>query len=431
MKLWDKGYTINNLVQRYTVGKDRELDLYLARYDVQASKAHAAMLGEVGLLSEKEVKQLSDALDEVMQDIDAGHFEIETEYEDVHSKLEAVLTQKVGEAGKKIHSARSRNDQVLVALHLFCKAELKELKTLIHDLFTTLMELADKHQSVAMPGYTHLQVAMPSSFGLWFSAIAETLIDDVVQLNASYQIADQNPLGSAAGYGSSFPINRASTTEALDFAWMKYNAIACQYNRGRLEKSMAFTLSSIGGTLNKLANDMCLFVNQNFGFVGFPKELCTGSSIMPHKQNPDVWELMRAHCNKAQQLPSEIALLTTNLATGYHRDFQLLKETLLPAILQMKENLKAATFMLQHVEVNTKILDNDIYQYMYSVEAVNAQVLNGASFRDAYKNLGQEIAAGHFQPNKQVHHTHQGSVGNLCLQEIQEKWTAVTAISKA
>ncbi|MGB0166796.1 MAG: argininosuccinate lyase, partial [Luteibaculum sp.] len=403
MKLWDKGYNIDNFVSKYTVGKDRELDMYLAKYDVQASKAHAQILASIDLLSVEELAALEAALDLIAQEIERGIFEIEDQFEDVHSKLEALLTEKVGEAGKKIHSARSRNDQVLVALHLFCKSELKELLGLISNLFETLLSLADQHKSVLMPGYTHLQVAMPSSFGLWFSAFAETLIDDVIQLRASYQIADQNPLGSAAGYGSSFPIDRDYTTKALDFAWMKYNAIACQYNRGRLEKSMAFTLSSVAGTLNKMASDMCLFVNQNFGFVSFPKELCTGSSIMPHKQNPDVWELMRAHCNKAQQLPVEVAMLTTNLATGYHRDFQLLKEIILPAVFQMKENLVAADFMLQHIQVNTNILENqELYQYMFSVESINAMVLNGESFRDAYKKLGEEIASGTFKAKHQI-----------------------------
>jgi len=422
MKLWDKGYTVDNIVEKFTVGKDRVLDLKLAKYDVQGNIAHAKMLKEIGILTTKELEQILHVLEELLIKIEKGDFTIEDQFEDVHSKIEHVLTEKIGEAGKKIHTARSRNDQVLVDLHLYCKDEITQIKSLIKKLFDTLLQLSEQHQSVLMPGYTHMQVAMPSSFGLWFSAYAESLIDDIIMLNAAHEIADQNPLGSAAGYGTSFPIDRSMTTELLGFKTMKYNVVAAQMSRGKLEKSVAFALASVAGTLAKLNSDVCLYMSQNFNFIGFPKELTTGSSIMPHKQNPDVFELVRAKCNKIQNLPAEIMAITNNLTSGYHRDFQLLKENLIDGIDTLKDCLEVTDFMLQHIEVKTDILDNPIYDYLYSVEAVNGLVMEGMSFRDAYKKLGEEILAGEFKPDKAVNHTHEGSIGNLCLKKIRGKF---------
>lgn len=421
MKLWDKGYTINNVVDRFTVGKDRELDLKLAKYDVIGNRAHAQMLKHIGLLNEQELSDIEGALDELLLEIEAGDFVIEADFEDIHSKVEYELVKRIGEAGKKIHTARSRNDQVLVDLHLFAKAEIEDLKRLSKQLFDTLIGLSKKHQAVLLPGYTHMQVAMPSSFGLWFGAYAECLIDDIVFLNAAAKIADQNPLGSAAGYGSSFPINRQLTTDLLGFETMKYNVVAAQMSRGKLEKSMAFAMASLAGTLSKFASDVCLYINQNFGFIAFPKELTTGSSIMPHKKNPDVFELIRAKCNKIQNLPNEIILLTNNLTSGYHRDFQLLKESLMEALDTMKDCLEVCDFMLHHIQVNSGIMDKPIYDYLYTVESVNKMVLSGMTFRDAYKQLGQQIEAGEYVPDKEVQHSHEGSIGNLCLEEIVQK----------
>lgn len=421
MKLWDKGYTINNLVDSYTVGKDRILDLKLAIYDLKGNQAHAEMLHQIGILNAQEYKDIQKGLSEIEQDIEQGRFQIEEQFEDVHSKIEYDLVQKIGEAGKKIHTSRSRNDQILVDLHLYLKSELKSIEDLIHQLFETLMQLADQHSEVLMPGYTHMQVAMPSSYGMWFSAYAESLIDDLILIKAAYKVADQNPLGSAAGYGSSFPINRTLTTELLGFENLKYNSVAAQMSRGKLEKTTGFALAGLAGTLSKFAADVCLYMSQNFGFIGFPKELTTGSSIMPHKQNPDVFELLRAHSNKIQNLPVEVAFITNNLTSGYHRDFQLLKESLLTAIDQSKDNLEVCNFMLQHIQVKKNLLDNPIYDYLFSVEEVNALVLDGMSFRDAYKQLGQEILEGKFKPKKELKHSHEGSIGNLCLDEIRLK----------
>lgn len=421
MKLWDKGYTTENIVDRYTVGKDRILDLKLARHDVAGNIAQAQMLNKIGIISTDELQDLLSALQEISNDIEAGTFTIDDEFEDVHSKIEFELVEKIGDAGKKIHTARSRNDQVLVDLHLYVKEELEAIKALSKTLFDTLIDLAEQHQNVLMPGYTHMQVAMPSSFGLWFSAYAESLIDDVIMLNAAHKIADQNPLGSAAGYGTSFPIDRKMTTELLGFETMKYNVVAAQMSRGKLEKTTAYALASLGGTISKFSADVCLYMSQNFNFIGFPKELTTGSSIMPHKQNPDVFELMRAHSNKIQNLPVELSFLTNNLTSGYHRDFQLLKESLMAAIDQTKDNLEVCNFMLQHIIVNEGILNNPIYDYLYSVEEVNKLVMDGISFRDAYQKLGKEIMQGNFNPSKEVNHTHEGSIGNLCLKEIREK----------
>ncbi|MBL4755407.1 MAG: argininosuccinate lyase [Flavobacteriales bacterium] len=422
MKLWDKGYTTDNIVERFTVGNDRELDLKLAKYDVQGNIAHAKMLQHIGILTEAELADILGALGEIAETIENGTFIIEESFEDVHSKIEHELVQKIGEAGKKIHTARSRNDQVLVDLHLYAKGEIQSLKSAVQTLFKTLIERAAQHQDVLMPGYTHLQVAMPSSVGLWLSAYAESLIDDVILLNAAYKIADQNPLGSAAGYGSSFPIDRGMTTELLGFETMKYNVIAAQMSRGKMEKSVSFALSSVAGTLAKFSADVCLFMSQNFGFIGFPKELTTGSSIMPHKQNPDVFELMRARCNKIQNLPAEIGLITNNLTSGYHRDFQMLKQSLMEAIEVLKDNLEVCNFMLQHLQVKEDLMNNPIYDYLYSVEEVNKRVMNGMAFREAYQEIGKEIMAGNFNPEKKVEHTHEGSIGNLCLKEIEEKF---------
>ena len=357
MKLWDKGYTTDNVVDRFTVGKDRILDLKIAKHDVLGNEAHAKMLHKIGILTEVELQQVLAGLSEIMTSIEEGTFVIEDTFEDVHSKIEFELVKTIGEVGKKIHTARSRNDQVLVDLHLYVKEEIVAIKTLTKTLFDTLLDLSEQYKSVLIPGYTHMQVAMPSSFGLWFSAYAEALIDDVILLNAAYKISDQNPLGSAAGYGTSFPIDRQMTTDLLGFETMKYNVIAAQMSRGKLEKTVAFAMASVAGTLSKLSMDICLYMSQNFNFLGFPKELTTGSSIMPHKQNPDVFELMRAKCNKIQNLPSEIMMITNNLTSGYHRDFQLLKENLMEAIDVLKDNLEVTNFMLQHVQIKENILE--------------------------------------------------------------------------
>lgn len=421
MKLWDKGYTIEKAVETFTVGNDRELDLHLARYDVLGSLAHAQMLHHIGLLSDTELAGLEKELNAILDEIEEEKFTIEPHFEDVHSKVEHFLTEKLGEAGKKIHTARSRNDQVLVDLHLFAKGELKELKTLIKSLFDRLLALSDEHKDVLLPGYTHLQVAMPSSFGLWFGAYAETLIDDIHLISAAYKIADQNPLGSAAGYGSSFPINRTFTTEKLGFSTMKFNSVAAQMSRGKLEKSISFGLASVAGTLSRLAMDVCLYMSQNFGFITFPDHLTTGSSIMPHKKNPDVFELVRAKCNKIQALPTELIMITNNLPSGYHRDFQILKESLFSGIFTLKSCLQITEFMLRHIQINKNAIDDPKYDYLYSVEAVNAEVLNGLSFREAYQKVGKSIAEGEYKPAKQVNHTHEGSIGNLCNEEIRRK----------
>lgn len=422
MKLWDKGYSVNDLVNQFTTGNDQLLDLKLAKYDVLGSIAHVKMLNQIQLITDKELPIIVAELENILTEIEEGKFTIEAEFEDVHSKVEHELVKRIGESGKKIHSARSRNDQVLVDLHLYTKAEIVAVKSMIKEVFNTLLELSEKHKNVLIPGYTHMQVAMPSSFGLWFSAYAETFIDDLIILNAAYKIADQNPLGSAAGYGSSFPINRQMTTDLLDFDTMKYNVVAAQLSRGRLEKSTAFALASVASTISKLSADVCLYMSQNFNFISFPKELTTGSSIMPHKKNPDVFELLRAKSNKVQNLPAEIQSITNNLTSGYHRDFQLLKESYLAGFDTIKENLYMLNFMMQHIEVNPKAVDDSIYDYMYSVEAVNQLVLDGMTFRDAYKTLGQQLLSGDFTPPKEVNHTHEGSIGNLCLNEIKSKF---------
>ncbi len=421
MKLWDKGIPTDQKIDLFTVGNDRELDLILAKYDVFASKAHAKMLHKIGLLSADEEAALIDTLEELEKDIDAGNFTIENDFEDMHSKIEYLLTEKLGDTGKKIHTARSRNDQILVALQLYLKSEISSVKNMSKDLFELLISLADKHSSDLLPGYTHMQIAMPSSFGLWFSAYAETMIDDIYVLNAAYKVADQNPLGSAAGYGSSFPIDRQFTTEVMGFEDQKYNVIAAQMGRGKVERITANALASLAGTLSKLSMDVCLYMGQNFNFISFPDEVTTGSSIMPHKKNPDVFELIRAKCNKIQTLPGQISMITTNLPSGYHRDFQLIKEMIVPAFQEIKSCLEMATSSLSKIIVNTSILDDPKYDHLFSVERLNELVLEGMPFRDAYKQVGEEIKNKTYKPGKVLKHTHQGSIGNLCLSEIKHK----------
>lgn len=408
-------------VDQFTVGSDRELDLILAKYDVQASKAHANMLGSIGILSSQEVEDLNNALNDIEQDIAEGRFAIEADFEDMHSKIEFLLTEKLGETGKKIHTARSRNDQVLVALQLYIKAELKEIKISTRKLFDLLINLADKNKDVLMPGYTHMQIAMPSSFGLWLSAYAETLVDDVHFLNASVKVTDQNPLGSAAGYGSSFPIDREYTRRELNFASQKYNVIAAQMGRGKVEKLSIYALSSIASTLSKLAMDICLYMGQNYDFISFPEEITTGSSIMPHKKNPDVFELIRAKCNSIQGLPNQITLIINNLPSGYHRDLQMTKEIIIGAFQELKSCLEMTTSALSMIKVNANILDDPRYDYLFSVERLNELVLEGLPFRDAYKKVGKEIEDGTYKPDRKIKHRHIGSIGNLCLDGIKAK----------
>ena len=421
MKLWDKGFSTDKKIDHFTVGNDRELDLVLAKYDVIASKAHAKMLGKIGLLTTVETQSLCAELDQITKSIEEGKFIIEDSFEDMHSKIEYVLTEKLGDTGKKIHTARSRNDQVLVAMHLYLKNELSEIKEMTQSLFDLLLKLADQHKEVLLPGYTHLQIAMPSSFGLWFSSYAESLVDDLYFIDAAYKVADQNPLGSAAGYGSSFPIDRSFTTKELGFGTMKYNVVAAQMGRGKVEKATAFGMSSIAATLSKMAMDICLYMSQNFNFISFPDELTTGSSIMPHKKNPDVFELIRGKCNKLQAVPNQLILITNNLPSGYHRDLQLVKEVIVPAIQDLKACLEILTFSLKEIKVNKGILEDPKYDYLFSVDTLNELVLGGMPFRDAYKKMGMEINEGKFTPKRDIEHTHEGSLGNLCLKEIRNK----------
>lgn len=421
MKLWDKGFSTDKKIDHFTVGNDRELDLHLAKYDVIASKAHAKMLAKVGLISEAEGKALITELDLIAKSIEKGEFTIEVDFEDMHSKIEFLLTEKLGDTGKKIHSARSRNDQVLVAMQLYLKDELTEIKSQVKSLFDVLLQLAEKHQKTLLPGYTHLQIAMPSSFGLWFSAYAESLVDDLYFVQAAFKIADQNPLGSAAGYGSSFPIDRIFTTKEMGFADLKYNVVAAQMGRGKVEKATAFGISSIAATISKLAMDITLYMSQNFDFISFPNELTTGSSIMPHKKNPDVFELIRAKCNKIQSIPNQLTLIVNNLPSGYHRDLQLVKEIIVPALQDMKACLELMAFSLEQIRVNESILDDFKYDYLFSVDTLNEMVKTGMPFRDAYKTMGKAIENGNFHPKKDIEHTHEGSLGNLCLDEIKEK----------
>ena len=422
MKLWDKGFSIDKQIENFTVGNDREIDMHIAKYDVQASLAHAIMLESISIISADELKDLKRGLQELANDIEKGTFIIEPSFEDVHSKIEWELTNKLGEVGKKIHTARSRNDQVLVALHLYYKENLANINDKVKTLFDTLINLADTHKDSLLPGYTHLQVAMPSSFGLWFSAYAELLIDDVYLLNAVSKIVDQNPLGSAAGYGSSFPIDRELTTKELDFATLKYNVVAAQLSRGKSERSIASALGGLCNTMSRFAMDVCLYMSQNFNFISFPDELTTGSSIMPHKKNPDVFELIRGKCNKIQALHTEMVLITNNLPTGYHRDYQLLKENIINAFEDVKEILDILNYSIQQVIVKDIDLNDDKYQYLFTVDSINNLVVEGMPFREAYQKVGGEVQAGKYKPDLGKQHTHVGSIHNLSLDKIREKY---------
>lgn len=425
MKLWSKGFEPDQLIERFTVGADRELDLRLARYDVQGSMAHIRMLESIGLLSKDELDQLLAGLQEIAAIIEEGNFRIDDGVEDVHSQVEFMLTAKLGDIGKKIHSGRSRNDQVLVDLKLFMRDELRRIASETERLFHKLLELSDEHKDVLMPGYTHLQVAMPSSFGLWFGAYAESLADDMQLLVAAYNIANQNPLGSAAGYGSSFPLDREMTTRLLGFADLHYNVVAAQMSRGKTERAAAMAIAAIASTLGHLAMDVCMWMCQNFGFVSFPDELTTGSSIMPHKKNPDVFEIMRGKCNRLTAVPNEIALLTANLPLGYNRDLQLLKDIIFPATTELAECLDMATFMLGHMQVRRDIVSDPRYDYLFTVEEVNRLVLGGMPFREAYRKVGLEVQDGTYRPVREVHHTHAGSISNLCSDRIAAKFDAL------
>ena len=421
MKLWEKGTKINELIEAFTVGRDLEMDFYLARFDVIGSLAHIQMLEHIGLLNKEEFISLGAELKIIYREIVSGNFVLENGVEDIHSQVELLLTQRLGETGKKIHSGRSRNDQVLLDLKLFTRDAIQSVTLETIPLFNILIAQAERYKQVLMPGYTHLQVAMPSSFGLWFSAYAESLTDDLLLLQAAYRIADQNPLGSAAGYGSSFPLNRQMTTALLGFETMNYNVVYAQMGRGKMERNVLFALASIASTLSRLAYDVCLFMSQNFDFVRLPDELTTGSSIMPHKKNPDVFELLRAHCNKIQSLPSQLLAVTNNLPSGYFRDMQLTKEIFIPAFQELEQCIAIAAFALENLKVNEHILDDEKYRYLYSVEEVNRLVLSGTPFKDAYRLVGANIENNEFQPNKEVHHTHEGSIGNLCLDQIVKK----------
>jgi len=418
-KLWEKNFEVNAEIDRYTVGRDRELDLYLAQDDVLGSMAHITMLESIGLLKKEELKTLLAELKKIYRTALDKTFTIEDGVEDVHSQVELLLTQRLGDVGKKIHSGRSRNDQVLVDLKLFTRRQLRHIVEDVHALFTALQEQSERYKNVLMPGYTHLQVAMPSSFGLWFGAYAESLVDDLVMVEAAYRQTNRNPLGSAAGYGSSFPLNRTMTTRLLGFDSMDYNVVYAQMGRGKTERNVAFALASVAGTVSKLAFDACLFNSQNFAFVRLPKECTTGSSIMPHKKNPDVFELTRAKCNKLQALPQQIMMIMNNLPSGYFRDLQIIKEVFLPAFDELRDVLEMTTYIIRKMEVNDRILEDPRYDLMFSVEEVNRLAAEGMPFRDAYKKVGLDIEAGKFTPCKEVHHTHEGSIGNLCNQEIK------------
>ena len=424
-KLWDKGFEPDRMIEEYTVGDDRALDLRLAKYDVEGSLAHIAMLEKIGLLTSQELAELTAGLHEIAAEIEAGRFAIEPGTEDVHSQVELMLTRRLGDAGKKIHSGRSRNDQVLVDLKLFIRDELRQCADGVKALFGRLQSLSEQYGDVLMPGYTHLQIAMPSSFGLWFGAYAETLVDDMRLIAAAWHIANQNPLGSAAGYGSSFPLDRTMTTRLLGFETLHYNVVAAQMSRGKTERAAANALAAVAATLGRFAMDVCLFNSQNFGFVSFPDSLTTGSSIMPHKKNPDVFEIMRGRCNRLQAVPNEIALLTTNLPLGYHRDMQLLKDILFPAFGELRRALEMCDFMLRHIRINRGILDDKKYDYLFTVEDVNRLTLAGVPFREAYRRVGEQVQRGEYRPVKTVHHTHEGSIGNLCTAEIRRKMERV------
>ena len=419
MKLWEKNFEINKEIERFTVGRDREMDLYLAKYDVLGSMAHITMLESIGLLGSDELPQLLDALKDIYALCERGEFRIEDDVEDVHSQVEMLLTRRLGDMGKKIHSGRSRNDQVLVDLKLFTRHELMEIAQEVKSLFDELIQKSNQYKDVLMPGYTHLQIAMPSSFGLWFGAYAESLADDMLFLQAAYKMTNRNPLGSAAGYGSSFPLNRTMTTELLGFDSMDYNVVYAQMGRGKMERNVGFAIATIAGTIAKMAFDACLVNSQNFAFVKLPKECTTGSSIMPHKKNPDVFELIRAKSNKLQALPQQVTLIMNNLPVGYFRDLQIIKEVFLPAFGELKDCLQMAAYIINRIEVNEHILDNPMYDPIFSVEEVNRLAASGMPFRDAYKKVGLDIEAGTFKASRDIHHTHEGSIGNLCNDRIE------------
>jgi argininosuccinate lyase len=427
MKLWSKENTnTSKLIEAFTVGKDKEFDLQLAEYDVLGSLAHTEMLQSAGLLSQEELTLIHNELKQILLTIKSGEFRMEQDAEDIHSQIESMLTQKIGEAGKKIHSGRSRNDQVAVDLKLYLRAEIQFIKQEVYQFFELLIGLSEKHKAELLPGYTHLQVAMPSSFGLWFGAYAESFVDDLEMLAAAYRVTNKNPLGSGAGYGSSFPLNRTQTTRLLHFESLHYNSVYAQMSRGKTEKLVSMAISSIAATLSKLAMDCCLYLNQNFGFISFPSELTTGSSIMPHKKNPDVFELIRAKCSRIQATPNELTLLINNLPSGYHRDLQLTKEILFPSIETLKSCLQMAGLMLSQVEVKKDILQDEKYKYIFSVDAVNDLVNQGMSFRDAYRKVGNDIEKGTFaRPEKIGQTTHEGSIGNLCNDQIVAEMKAV------
>ncbi|MBQ7162958.1 MAG: argininosuccinate lyase [Bacteroidales bacterium] len=425
-KLWQKNTIVDRDIERFTVGCDPEMDMYLAPYDVLGSMAHVTMLASIGLIEKDNLPVLLEGLRRVHAQIQAGEFKIEEGVEDVHSQVELQLTRSLGEVGKKIHSGRSRNDQVLLDLRLFTRARIEKVLHSVQNLFDVLQAQSERYKAVLMPGYTHLQIAMPSSFGLWFGAYAESLVDDVQLLQAAYRICNRNPLGSAAGYGSSFPLNRRLTTELLGFDDMNYNVVYAQMGRGKMERSVAFALASIAGTLSKLAFDACLFNSQNFGFITLPAEFTTGSSIMPHKKNPDVFELTRSKCNRLQSLPEDISGIVQNLPSGYFRDYQTIKELFLPAFDELCDCLDMTAVMLSHLKVNEHILDDDKYLYLFSVEEVNKRVLQGVPFRDAYRQVGLEIEAGQFKTDRQVRHTHEGSIGNLCNEAVAARMKALT-----
>lgn len=425
MKLWEKNFEINKEIERFTVGRDREMDMYLAKYDVLGSMAHITMLESIGLLEKDELTQLLAELKNIYKACEKGEFVIEDDVEDVHSQVEMLLTRKLGDMGKKIHSGRSRNDQVLVDLKLFTRHQLKEIADEVKSLFDELIAKSEQYKNILMPGYTHMQVAMPSSFGLWFGAYAESLADDLLFLQAAYRMTNRNPLGSAAGYGSSFPLNRTMTTRLLGFDSMDYNVVYAQMGRGKMERNVGFAIATIAGTLAKMAFDACMFNSQNFSFVKLPKECTTGSSIMPHKKNPDVFELIRAKSNKLQALPQQVTLIMNNLPVGYFRDLQIIKEVFLRAFDDLKDCLQMAAYIINKIEVNEHILDNPMYDPMFSVEEVNRLAANGMPFRDAYKKVGLDIEAGNFVPDKNIHHTHEGSIGNLMNDEIQQLFNSI------
>lgn len=430
MKLWDKkGSDINKQIEEFTVGRDPEFDMALAKYDVLGSMAHAKMLASVHMLDPGEAQAIQKELENIEKEIDLGNFRIEAGVEDIHSQIELNLTRKIGEAGKKIHSGRSRNDQVAVDIKLFLRAQILDLTTDIKNLFDLLISLSDRYRHDLLPGYTHLQIAMPSSFGLWFGAFAESLIDDLEILAGAFQVVNKNPLGSGAGYGSSFPLNRTMTTETLGFNSLHYNVVYAQMSRGKTEKLVAFGLSTLASTLSRLSMDACLYMNQNFGFIAFPDELTTGSSIMPHKKNPDVFELIRGRCNRIQSIPNELSLLMNNLPSGYHRDMQLTKEILFPAFTEIKSCVAMTVLMLSHIQIRKNILQDEKYQYLFSVEAVNELVNQGMPFREAYKIIGEQINQGKFSfdQTKPLNHVHEGSLGNLNLPEIRIEMDKVLA----